>query len=472
MKRTIVINLSGFAYTIEEDAHDRLKGYLDKVRIYLGGGEDAEETMTDLDARLAELFTPVTMNQRSITIADVEEVIRIIGDPEVFASDTVTEDGSRKDTKGGDDGSAKEVPFVPVRRRLYRDPYSRVLGGVCSGLGAYFRMDPFVFRILFVIGFFFGISIIPYIFLWIAMPKAITIEQRSQMYGGEPFANYNPAAKKSARNNTGINRVFIVLRVILGIILTLVSFITLTGLVFSLVFMGKATSLAPEMVPAIEMARLFAGNLNGTLFVVGLWLTIGIPVLMILYLGLHLIFNFRSGGKLIGALALLLWLGGIGSLAYGSIATMMEFRERASVELPVIPGSFTGDTLYIRASDLNYSGDDMNITFKNILLRYDKEKDLFYDEPEIRIVEGADNLAFVVQKKSYGPTEQKARDYADKIDYYIEFNGSELVIDRAFRIPGDSGIRKQKVIVRVMVPEGVHVEVDSSLKRLTRWSIN
>ncbi|HHU00872.1 MAG TPA: hypothetical protein GXZ84_06670, partial [Bacteroidales bacterium] len=97
MKRTIVINLSGFAYTIEEDAHDRLKGYLDKVRIYLGGGEDAEETMTDLDARLAELFTPVAMNQRSITIADVEEVIRIIGDPEVFASDTVTEDGSRKD---------------------------------------------------------------------------------------------------------------------------------------------------------------------------------------------------------------------------------------------------------------------------------------------------------------------------------------------------------------------------------------
>ena len=472
MKRTIVINLSGLAYTIEEDAHDRLKGYIDKVRVALGGGEDTEETLKDLDARLAELFTPVAMNQRSITISDVEEVIRIIGDPEVFSSDPVKEGGRNQEGKGSDLGTGKEVPIVPVRRRLYRDPYSRVFGGVCSGLGAYFRIDPVIFRIVFVIGLFFGFAIIPYIFLWIAMPKAITIEQRSQMYGGEPFANFNTSVKKNVRVNSGANTVFYVFRVIFGVILTLVSFVILTGIVFTFVFFSKAASMAPELVPAIDMAHLFAGSLNSTLFFAGLWLTIGIPVLMILYLGLHLIFNFRSGGKLIGTLALLLWLAGIGSLTYSSIATSIEFRERASVELPVFPGTLSSDTLYVKASDLNFSGGDMSITFKNIHLGYDQDKNVFYDEPEILLIEGADKLAFVVQKKSYGPTEEKARRYADEIDYLLEFNGSELVLDRAFEIPAESGIRKQKVIVRIMVPEGVHVEIDNSLKRLTRWSIN
>lgn len=49
----------------------------------------------------------------------------------------------------------------------------RVIAGVCGGLGAFFGINPFWFRLLFIIlalpGGIMGIP--PYIVLWIVMPQ-------------------------------------------------------------------------------------------------------------------------------------------------------------------------------------------------------------------------------------------------------------------------------------------------------------
>ena len=77
-------------------------------------------------------------------------------------------------------------------RRLYRDIDSRVFGGVCSGLGAYFGIDNVFIRLIFIILFIGGllglgegpyifISIVAYICLWIAMPAARSAEQKREM---------------------------------------------------------------------------------------------------------------------------------------------------------------------------------------------------------------------------------------------------------------------------------------------------
>ena len=58
-------------------------------------------------------------------------------------------------------------------KRLQRDLQNKVLGGVCSGLGNYFDMDPTFWRILFFVLFLFGCSgLLIYVILWIAMPSA------------------------------------------------------------------------------------------------------------------------------------------------------------------------------------------------------------------------------------------------------------------------------------------------------------
>ena len=59
-------------------------------------------------------------------------------------------------------------------KRLERDLSNKVLGGVCSGLGNYFNIDPTFWRILFFIFCFVPAvpGILIYIILWIAMPEA------------------------------------------------------------------------------------------------------------------------------------------------------------------------------------------------------------------------------------------------------------------------------------------------------------
>ncbi|MCR5646560.1 MAG: PspC domain-containing protein [Bacteroidales bacterium] len=59
-------------------------------------------------------------------------------------------------------------------KRLERDLGNKVLGGVCSGLGNYFDIDPTFWRVLFFFLFFMGCSgLLIYIILWIVMPSAV-----------------------------------------------------------------------------------------------------------------------------------------------------------------------------------------------------------------------------------------------------------------------------------------------------------
>lgn len=58
-----------------------------------------------------------------------------------------------------------------MENKLERTMNDRVLGGVCSGLGHYFGIDPTIVRLIFCIAFFvFGTGFLAYIILWIAMP--------------------------------------------------------------------------------------------------------------------------------------------------------------------------------------------------------------------------------------------------------------------------------------------------------------
>ena len=62
-------------------------------------------------------------------------------------------------------------------KRLERIINDRVLGGVCSGLGRYFNIDPTIIRLVFCIAFFvYGTGGLIYIILWIAMPACCEAE--------------------------------------------------------------------------------------------------------------------------------------------------------------------------------------------------------------------------------------------------------------------------------------------------------
>ncbi|HEY6959493.1 MAG TPA: PspC domain-containing protein [Candidatus Limnocylindria bacterium] len=60
--------------------------------------------------------------------------------------------------------------------RLYRSTTDKVIGGVCGGLAAYFRIDPVIVRLAFVVFTLAGgASFLLYIVLWIAVPVGDTV---------------------------------------------------------------------------------------------------------------------------------------------------------------------------------------------------------------------------------------------------------------------------------------------------------
>src|SRR5690606_20943106 len=71
-------------------------------------------------------------------------------------------------------------------KKLFRNPDDKVLGGVSSGLGAYFGVEVVYVRLAFVLlAFAGGSGILIYLILWIITPVASSITERIKMKGGE-----------------------------------------------------------------------------------------------------------------------------------------------------------------------------------------------------------------------------------------------------------------------------------------------
>jgi phage shock protein PspC (stress-responsive transcriptional regulator) len=102
--------------------------------------------------------------------SDIEEIIALIGKPEDFDEDSSENSGEENYKKT--DGSEK--------KRLFRNKQDVVIGGVCSGIAAYFNIDPVIIRLIFALitlgGFGFGIII--YIILWIILPENANQESK------------------------------------------------------------------------------------------------------------------------------------------------------------------------------------------------------------------------------------------------------------------------------------------------------
>jgi phage shock protein C len=56
-------------------------------------------------------------------------------------------------------------------KRLIRSKTDRLIGGVCGGLGKYFDIEPWIFRIVFLILLFNGSGFLIYLILWIIVPE-------------------------------------------------------------------------------------------------------------------------------------------------------------------------------------------------------------------------------------------------------------------------------------------------------------
>ena len=176
MKKTVSAAIGSTNFIIDEDAYARLDSYLAAFRAKLHAGADTQEVMTDLENRIAELASAkVGGENRVVDITIIDEIINCIGMP----------DGTAYRFESPAATPARDSE--PTVHKFFRDPDHRSIGGVCSGLAAYFNLDVTLVRVAFILLFLCascGFWI--YIVLWIFAPNANAPTEKCQLRGIEP----------------------------------------------------------------------------------------------------------------------------------------------------------------------------------------------------------------------------------------------------------------------------------------------
>ena len=173
MNKVININFQGRVIPIEEPAYEELKKYIDSLRAYFAKEEGKEEIINDIENRIAELFSEkLKAGQSFISEAHVAAIIASMGRPEQF--DEISFEAQTENSSSTEKETSQQYQYDPSPRgSLFRNANDKMLGGVCSGIGAYLKIDTTLVRVLFAMLAFgaFGTGLVLYIILWAILPS-------------------------------------------------------------------------------------------------------------------------------------------------------------------------------------------------------------------------------------------------------------------------------------------------------------
>lgn len=482
MKKTINIHISRVAFTIEEDAYSKLSAWLDAVAGAMSGEPGKDEILEDIEMRAAELFTEYTEG-RVVTIADVEQLISVMGSPEDFAA---SEEQNETETKTEPAGRKRN-------RQLFRDTDNRILGGVASGLGNYFNANPIVFRILFIVFTFVGVAgPIVYVLLWALVPAAVTRSQKLEMRGervtidsigrivNEEIQGVRESWVRSGyteqinKATEGIEEILIVIAKVFLFILGLGLFVGgLVALVFifSAFFSDQMLFFVNDIPGFVSMRAFFElfseGESITALMLSALSLAV-LPMLLVVYLGSKLLFKYKDNSKLFfvggtAAFVIAMVFAGISALKIlGKYKTEQQFEHKEI--LPFKPG----DTLTV--SEFTYRNPgfetaEFDLDDFKIDIADDTVKQI-YGIPRLNIRYADTPQPYIVFQYRANGLKLKASDEMLKhINYKWELHSDSLRVMPYFTT-AKKQLHFESLDVNLYVPGGLYVHLDSNIDDL------
>jgi phage shock protein PspC (stress-responsive transcriptional regulator) len=179
MEKTTQITLASTVFSLTESAYEKLSRYLDSLKEHFAHESDRDEILRDIESRIAEKL--LAHKHAVVTEPQIAAVIAEIGDPSDFDDDT---DEPREESK-------KEAGS----KKLYRDMDNAWIGGVASGIAAYFDIDPLLIRGIFVLSMFFGGT-------GVIVPRGPLVEPeaRDARHAGH-LGKYQPHGQRAHRGN-------------------------------------------------------------------------------------------------------------------------------------------------------------------------------------------------------------------------------------------------------------------------------
>ncbi len=328
MKSTQTINLNGQLFNIDTDAYQLLDAYIKNLNSFFAKDPESKEIIEDIEGRIRELLSAKRPNPTDIiTIADVEEVIRTVGNPSDFGLDEETSSNQNR-------GSGYSAPSSNLGKKLFRNPRDKMLGGVCSGLAEFTGIDVTLIRVIVaVLGIAsIGTVLLIYLVFWILVPEARTAEDILRMSGEAvtvenigrvTFANNmgeTYTASSLQNNNNGCLSGFLKIALI-GLALVVLIPVALAIIV---AIMGLFIAMAGSGGEVL-WDGMYAFYLT-TAFIVIL-----IPIIALIYVILAGIFKWKPMSNALKVSALVIWIIALALSIYGiASSSYQEIRDNVS----------------------------------------------------------------------------------------------------------------------------------------------
>ena len=513
MKRTLSVNIGGQVFHIDEDAFVKLDAYLKAINKKFANSPDGEEIITDIEGRIAELFRErLVLNKEVLTFYDVEAIIETMGAPDDF-------ENSDNEPETTNTNTQQKNIFSNIfnkgdkSKKLFRDGKKRILGGVAAGMAHYLNIDPLFIRLAFVILSFITGFVMPvvYFILWAILPEAKTNTQVLEMQGKavnidnlekvvkeefnhvkETFSNFRHSDKfyeirnqiysfrdkifNADENNLG-NKLSKVIETFLISILKIIGFVFVAAGLFFLsviagltVFGNTAFSLtnwlnAPISVP--EALRYIVEPLHVSLGLAAIFILIGIPLILLIFMGTKILFNFRSNNKAILFSSFLVWLAGAGILFYVGMNTAGNFTSYGENLAATTLQVDKSKTIVLEAITTENDETQMSLIAhvgEIILVDVDNNQQ-FMQEPTFNIIQSVDSLPrIVVLKTAHNESERAATGAAHKINYQWEIVDTIVNFNSFFTFDAIYQWRNQGVSITMELPVGYSVFISESMR--------
>lgn len=522
MNKTISINLGGTFFHIEEAAYQQLDEYLNGIHTYFSKEEGCEEIVDDIESRIAEMFSELLEKyKRQVVLpADVKNMITIMGKPEQFDDPTLIDT-----TENTQNNPTKKIPFSnqnhnssanegKATKRLYRDTDDKIIGGVCSGLSAYFGIaDPVWLRIAFAVLFFvYGYGLMLYIVLMIILPKAKTSSEKLAMRGepinvaniekmfkdgsetlenfgkkiNETIDDFNKGDGKKKINFFFSNLIQFshnILAILIPIALKLVRlFVIITG--FILLF-SLGVSIIAGLVALLASAKFLATFIFSSMPIIILgvacsFFSIAIPLLVLGYFLFRRLFNISPKPTNWGRALLAVWLLSLlGTAIIGYEGYNQNFDSKSFTKHATLLSSPASKKLFIDIGnnlELKNKIETENLNKNNISMGFGNNyatsfffnnTQMFKKLVELNIEKSTnDSIMLVKTLSSMGGDVNNADQLASHIQYSFSQADSVLNISNFFSFPIADKWRGQNLQLTLFLPEGTQFSFSEKAKNI------
>jgi phage shock protein PspC (stress-responsive transcriptional regulator) len=348
-------------------------------------------------------------------------------------------------------------------RKLFRNTDDKMIGGVCSGIGAYLGVSEVVMRVVFIISFFaFGTGLLAYVILWLIIPEAKTAAEKLQMRGSSiDINNIEREFRNATSNLTQKATTSPVLKNLLKVVTIMVGLLVLFTIVLpgSILFLVLTFGIGGSG-DFSEFVRTI--TINDTILMLAKW---GINAIVFsVVLGFAaLAFQLITHKKVryVSVITTILFFGGIAS----SIVALVMYRSEIKHEVVLITNEQelpVNDTLLIKLNPafLDDDVDEFDFHLKDGEVSWKIQNDmLLFKEPRITINPSRNNLMQVkLKRESWGKTQEEAEDLARKASLNLVVDSNMVILDNGVGL-ANQPFKNQELTLGLWIPIGTILKV-------------